>query len=126
MTVSPILATMPPSTVGSTMTLTSTFLRVAWLRAPRERGRSSSSLERHRAADLGDLVLALGRRELHEPVDDLLEARPARPDDHHGEHQRLGGGERLALEQVLDHRDLAGRAAAFGSVSASRSSSDPS
>ena len=109
MTRSPIRVTMPPMHVGSTTTFTSTFLPVAWFSASRRRS-TSASLERHGAADLGDLVRALGRRELHELVDDLLELPgPAR--HHHGEHQRLGGGERLALEQVLDHRDLAGDAA---------------
>ena len=63
--------------------------------------------QRHGTADLGDLVRALGNRELHELVDDLLELTGTAR-HHHGEHQRLGGGERLALEQVLDHRDLAG------------------
>src|SRR3954453_18804429 len=63
--------------------------------------------QRHRAADLGDLVRALGNRELHELVDDVLELSGSAR-HHHGEHQRLGGGERLALHQVLDHRHLAG------------------
>ena len=58
-TVSPIVATRPPSTVGSTTTFTSTCLPVA------SRQRVGEPLllrvvERDRGADLGDLVLALG------------------------------------------------------------------
>ena len=68
-TVSPIVATMPPSTDSSTITFTSTCLPVE----RRKRLGDAPALrlvERDRRADLGDRVLTGLRRELDEPVDD--------------------------------------------------------
>ena len=63
MTVSPTWATMPPSTVGSMTTLTSTCLPVACLE-----GVGEALLlvvgERDGRADLGDLLVGLGGAEL--------------------------------------------------------------
>ena len=97
---------MPPSTVGSTMTFTSTFLPVAWLSASREALDVCSSSSGTATADLGDLVLALGRRELDEPVDDLRRARrPGRRATTNEHERRRWSASALPLEQVLDDRD---------------------
>ena len=99
-TVSPTWATMPPSTVGSMTTLTSTFLPVACL----EGGGEALLLvvgEGDGRADLGDLLVALGGAELHELVDDRRQVAGATGADHH-RHERGGDGVGLAAEEVLD------------------------
>ena len=69
MTVSPIVATMPPMTVSSTMTFTSTCLRVARESASAIRC-ALRVVERHGRAHFGHRVLASLRGERDEPVDD--------------------------------------------------------
>ncbi len=103
MTVSPTRATMPPSTLRVDDDLHFDFL------AGRLVERLAQPLgllrrERHRGADLGDLVPVLGRRELDEPVDDLgqLAARPA--DDDERPRARTLTWSALPPEQVLDDR----------------------
>ena len=98
MTVSPTWATMPPSTDGSTTTLTSTCLPVASPSASARRLRWSSV----RGAHLDEL--ADDGRQL---------AGPTRADHHR--HQGRGGRRRLAAQQVLhDLLAPAGRDARVG------------
>ena len=103
MTVSPMRATIPPSTVASTTTLTSTCLPVACDSAAASRCccASSSGIA---AADLGDLVPALGRRLLHERGRRSRRARCARPAPTIAATQRRARRQRLAAHELLDHR----------------------
>src|SRR5579884_1463136 len=72
-----------------------------------ERGGESlllTGVERHRAADLGDLLIALLRGLADEAIDDHGQVvGAARGDDHPRERDRRG--QRLAAHQLLDHRD---------------------
>ena len=102
MTVSPTVATRPPSTDGSTTTFRFTCLPVALASAAARRV-SWSAVSGDRGADLGDLEV-LGRRG---PGDELVDdgrqvAAAAGADDHRD--QLRGGAGGLAAEQVLDDR----------------------
>ena len=125
MTVSPTRATMPPSTVGSTMTLTSTCLPVA----------CDSAAAQTRPL----LARRAGPRCAPRPPRAGARPRPARrsgrrspgrslraTDADDERHQRRRDRERLAAQELLDHRHAAAPPGSDGSVSASRSSSLPS
>ena len=110
MTVSPTWATSPPSTVGSTMTLSSTFLPVAASRAVARRGfwsSVSSTAERTSATSL----LPSAALSSTSVVDDRRQVAGATGADHH-RHERGGDRVGLAAEEVLDdllaaaHRQL--------------------
>ena len=100
MTVSPTVATMPPSTDGSTTTFRFTSLPVAFASAAASRvclvGR-----QRNRGANLGDLEVLGGRGPGDELVDDGRQVAGAAGTDHHRDQLRGRGGD-LATEQVLD------------------------
>ena len=101
-TVSPMVATMPPSTFSSTTTLTSTLL----VRRLAERGGELLHLrvvERYRRPHLGDLVLPGLGGELDEALDDRGEVVTAsgRHDERDDRHRCV---HRAALEQLLDDR----------------------
>ena len=108
MTVSPTVATMPPSTDGSTTTFRLTSLPVALASAAASRV-SWSGVSGDGRAHLGDLEVLGRRRPGDELVDDRRQvASAAGADDHR---DQLGGRRRdLATEQILDDRlTLAGR-----------------
>ena len=107
MTVSPTVATRPPSTDGSTTTLRLTFLPVALASAALQAVLLVGG-ERDGRADLGDLEVLGAGRPLDHAVDDRRQvAGRAGPDDHR---DQLHGGRRgLAAEQVLDDRLAPGR-----------------
>ena len=102
MTVSPMVATTPPSTDGSTMTFMLICLPVALVSAAARRCCWSS------VSGTATRTLATSRSLARDgPVDEAVDDRrqvagPAGADDHRDE---LGGGvRRLAAEQVLDDR----------------------
>ncbi len=119
MTVSPTVATIPPTTVGSTVALRLSVLPVAFS----ERRLQPVELvggERHGGADLGDVEVLGARGALHEAVDDRRDVAAAAGSDHH-RHELHGGGRGLAAEQVLDDRlALLGRQVLVGEGRAQR------
>ena len=119
MTVSPTVATRPPSTDGSTITLRLTCLPVALARAAASRS-CWSSVSGDGAAHLGDRQVLGARRPGHQVVDDGRQvAAAAGADDHRDELRR--GRRGLAAEQVLDDRlALAGRDRLVGERAAQR------
>ena len=107
MTVSPTVATRPPSTVGSTMTLRLTLLAGG----VGERGAQAvcwSGVSVDGGAHLGHLRSFDAAARCDEAVDDRRQVAGAAGPDHHRD-QLHGGRRRLAAEQVLDDRLPAGR-----------------
>ena len=102
MTVSPTVATMPPSTDGSTTTFRLTCLPVALARAAASRV-CWSGVSGDGGAHLGDLEVLRRRCPGDELVDDRRQVAGATGADDHRD--QLGGRRRdLAAEQILDDR----------------------